>query len=353
MKGLGLAGAFRELYDRGYRAQCAAGTSAGAITAALVAAGYTGEELESVVLNEMDFRLFADRPRLHALGPLGEVIDVLKHRGLHRGDYFLRWIREKLETRGIGTFANLSSSDPATVGTRLRGLERNQDAAIPASRTPRSRLLASLDDAEIPAYASISGSPSRCQRRMVLPKEGSSMWPNPDDWSLPPEDIPGRGETIGFAARTIRNLEYVVTAHACREPVHVVTQVVLSLLGLVVFPFEHLGKDVESSLGYDLSIEQLEAKGWPGWEQAEGSRHATTLAHLIRNLRHATAHGNIEFSTNSRFLEEVRVTFINAPPNRPWRWEASIGADDLLKFCRRYATLIGSSPWLHKRDDVT
>lgn len=45
VKGIGLAGAFSELWDRGYEARCVAGTSAGAITAALAAAGYTGQEL--------------------------------------------------------------------------------------------------------------------------------------------------------------------------------------------------------------------------------------------------------------------------------------------------------------------
>ena len=55
VKGIGLGGAFLELYGRGYRPACVAGTSAGAITAALVAAGYTGEELEET------------RPRRHAL----------------------------------------------------------------------------------------------------------------------------------------------------------------------------------------------------------------------------------------------------------------------------------------------
>lgn len=107
VKGIGLAGAFCELFEQGYRPQCVAGTSAGAITAALVAAGYSGEELKSLVLDEMNFQLFADKPRLHVLGTLGEVIEVLRDRGLHSGDYFLGWIREKLHARGIETFADL------------------------------------------------------------------------------------------------------------------------------------------------------------------------------------------------------------------------------------------------------
>jgi len=104
VKGIGLAGAFLELYEEGYRPECVAGTSAGAITAALVAAGYTGQELRDLVLKDMHFPLFADRPRLHLLGPAGEVAEVLKHEGLHSGDYFLNWMHERLEAKGKTTF---------------------------------------------------------------------------------------------------------------------------------------------------------------------------------------------------------------------------------------------------------
>ncbi len=107
VKGIGLAGAFFELYKQGYRPECVAGTSAGAITAALVAVGYSGEELEDLVLNHMQFPLFADRPRVHLLGAAGEVIELLKDRGLHSGDYFHNWIGERLKEKGKTTFGQL------------------------------------------------------------------------------------------------------------------------------------------------------------------------------------------------------------------------------------------------------
>jgi NTE family protein len=115
VKGIGLAGAFFEVYAQDHRPACVAGTSAGAITAALVAAGYTGEELKELVLNHMPFPLFADRPRLHWMGAAGEAIDVLKDRGLHSGDYFLSWIRERLEAKGLTTFGQLR--DDSAKGT--------------------------------------------------------------------------------------------------------------------------------------------------------------------------------------------------------------------------------------------
>ena len=60
VKGVGLAGALAELEEQGYAPQNIAGTSAGAITAALLAAGYRGEELREIVM-ELDFRQFQDK----------------------------------------------------------------------------------------------------------------------------------------------------------------------------------------------------------------------------------------------------------------------------------------------------
>ena len=114
VKGIGLAGAYLELYERGYRPACVAGTSAGAITAALVAAGYTGKDLEGLVLNDMHFPLFEDRPRFHLLGSAaGEVIEVLRDRGLHSGQYFLHWMEKLLEEKGKTTFEHFRDADAA------------------------------------------------------------------------------------------------------------------------------------------------------------------------------------------------------------------------------------------------
>jgi NTE family protein len=106
VKGIGLAGAFSELWDRGYGPRCVAGTSAGAITAALVAAGYTGQELVKAV-EEMPFERFSDEPRLHLLGPVAEAAELLSKRGLHSGNFFLEWMREMLAAKDKRTFRDL------------------------------------------------------------------------------------------------------------------------------------------------------------------------------------------------------------------------------------------------------
>jgi NTE family protein len=118
VKGLALAGAFAELDSQGFQHQCVAGTSAGAITAALVAAGYTGQEIEHIVKDEMSFPSFEDPPHLHELGPLGDAIDVVRRKGIHSGAYFVSWIQQMLEAKGVTKFGDLK--DSATTDERRR-----------------------------------------------------------------------------------------------------------------------------------------------------------------------------------------------------------------------------------------
>ena len=120
VKGIALAGAFAEIEARGYRAQCVAGTSAGAITAALVAAGYTGPEIEDVVTNDMHFPSFEDRPRHRELGALGDAIDIAHSKGIHSGVFFLAWITEKLAAKNLTTFGDLKDRKATDENRRYR-----------------------------------------------------------------------------------------------------------------------------------------------------------------------------------------------------------------------------------------
>jgi NTE family protein len=116
VKGIGLLGAVLTLYDAGYRFERVAGTSAGAIVAALVAAYQRAErdlhELEDV-MRGVDYGRFADGPLLERLtGRIGEGIEVLLHDGAHSGSYLTDWLGPLLEDVGVRTFADLRLSDP-------------------------------------------------------------------------------------------------------------------------------------------------------------------------------------------------------------------------------------------------
>jgi NTE family protein len=59
IKGIGLAGAYKALEERGYQPEIMAGASAGAIVAAHVAAGYSADELYGI-MRQLDFNKFED-----------------------------------------------------------------------------------------------------------------------------------------------------------------------------------------------------------------------------------------------------------------------------------------------------
>ena len=80
VKGIGLGGAFQAIEEAGFKPNNVAGTSAGAITAALVAAGYTAAELKDIVFN-MPFPRFKDSGGLARIPFFGGPINVLKDVG--------------------------------------------------------------------------------------------------------------------------------------------------------------------------------------------------------------------------------------------------------------------------------
>jgi predicted acylesterase/phospholipase RssA len=99
IKGLAYVGALKEL-QKYYEFDWFVGTSAGAITAVLLAAGYTTEELEET-LSKTNFRRFFDA-RFYKL-----PTNYYFYRGLYPGEEIKNWINELLskkllnETRGI------------------------------------------------------------------------------------------------------------------------------------------------------------------------------------------------------------------------------------------------------------
>ncbi len=110
VKGIGLAGALATLEERGYAPQNVAGTSAGAITAALLAAGYSAAELREIII-ELDYRQFQDRAWEDKVPLIERSLSLLLDLGIYEGERFLAWIREQLEAKGVRTFADLVHPD--------------------------------------------------------------------------------------------------------------------------------------------------------------------------------------------------------------------------------------------------
>jgi len=86
-----------------------------------------------------------------------------------------------------------------------------------------------------------------------------------------------RNDAVGLAERTRKNLVYIETAFVAGADVHVITQVVNSLLGLVVFPWErHFPNHVAQ-----IPMHELSQQGWPSWQVNSGIREHAWSAHAL------------------------------------------------------------------------
>jgi NTE family protein len=108
VKGVAYAGALEVLDSAGILAQvtAVAGTSAGAITAALVALGQTPDELRETML-ALDFGQFED-------GGMEGPWRLVEHFGWYRGDAFKHWMQAAVKQRlgsADATFADLADAN--------------------------------------------------------------------------------------------------------------------------------------------------------------------------------------------------------------------------------------------------
>src|SRR5437870_4811366 len=83
VKGVALVGALSVLEARGYAPVNIAGTSAGAIVGALLAAGYRAAELKTII-SELDFKKLEDSPTVGEIPLVGPALSVLEHLGLYK-----------------------------------------------------------------------------------------------------------------------------------------------------------------------------------------------------------------------------------------------------------------------------
>lgn len=107
VKAIGLAGAVAETERRGFTFYHMAGTSSGSIIAAMLAAGYTGEELKSLI-EATPFSSFLKRNWLHRVQYLGPAIRVFVKKGLYSGEALEQWVHRILAAKGVQTFGDLA-----------------------------------------------------------------------------------------------------------------------------------------------------------------------------------------------------------------------------------------------------
>jgi hypothetical protein len=143
-----------------------------------------------------------------------------------------------------------------------------------------------------------------------------------------------RNTTEGFARRVRKNLDFIIKKRCEKEDVHEVTQLAISLLGLIVFPWEAKAlRHLES-----IPLTELEAEGWPRWKILLDEKCDTkSLGDLTRHLRNAACHRRLNFSSDHPEMHLVEIEFEDAARKKssPY-WRAKICAADLREFCDRF-----------------
>jgi NTE family protein len=113
VKGIGLAGAVVALMEAGYSIPRVAGTSAGSVVAAILAAGadrLTPDEIKQLTMT-LPYPKFLDPTCITEIPVLGPAWGILSEKGIYKGDFAHDWIQSRLRDLGVRTFGDLAVDD--------------------------------------------------------------------------------------------------------------------------------------------------------------------------------------------------------------------------------------------------
>lgn len=106
VRGIGLVGALERAEQSGYQWENIAGTSAGAVVAALVAVGYKAARIKEII-RELEFSSLMDEDWVDRIPLVGHVVSLGLEKGIYEGDVFERLMGKYLEAMGKTTFGDL------------------------------------------------------------------------------------------------------------------------------------------------------------------------------------------------------------------------------------------------------
>ncbi|TMU86600.1 patatin-like phospholipase family protein [Bacillus sp. BHET2] len=117
IKGLAMIGAYQAIEEKGYRFKRLAGTSAGAVVASFIAAGYSSSEILKI-MEGIDLKELLDSNAIISI-PIIKWFRVYYRLGLYKGVALENWLEEKLKARGIYTFADLPPDSLRVIASDL------------------------------------------------------------------------------------------------------------------------------------------------------------------------------------------------------------------------------------------
>lgn len=106
IKGFAFIGALQSIEENNLQIERVAGVSAGAMISALIASGYTSNEIHQMAL-KLDTNEFLDRPLLSKIFPFAKWYFLYEQLGMYKGDRLEEWVFEQLADKNIYTFKDL------------------------------------------------------------------------------------------------------------------------------------------------------------------------------------------------------------------------------------------------------
>lgn len=152
VKAYAFIGAMERLEEKQFTFERVAGSSAGAILAGFLAAGYDSKELKKLFM-DLDVKQFLDGDRLEKFLPFVKWISMYFSLGIYKGNALEKWLYNRLAEKNIYTFGDLPAGKlkviaaDLTVGKlvvipddlkRMYGLEPNNFSVAKAIRMSAS-----------------------------------------------------------------------------------------------------------------------------------------------------------------------------------------------------------------------
>lgn len=109
LKAYAFIGALDKVEERNLKIKRVAGTSAGAIIAALLAAKYTIDEIKRILF-ELQIEDLLDPPVLNKYMSFIKWISLYRKMGMYKGNKFEDWIKSVLSKKGLHTFQDLEEN---------------------------------------------------------------------------------------------------------------------------------------------------------------------------------------------------------------------------------------------------
>lgn len=130
IRGIGHIGALNYMEACGWRWVRAAGSSVGALIAALLVAGYTAREMKRII-TEIDFEKFKDKSGVRSIPFLGKPLGLLMENSIYSGDYVERWVQDLLLDKGIKTFGHISKNGKCPLKIIASDITRHRMLVLP------------------------------------------------------------------------------------------------------------------------------------------------------------------------------------------------------------------------------